>query len=43
MGRFEFKQCSDIEGLYVVQPYILKMREDIISKLTMRKILYKQG
>ena len=24
MGRFEFKQCSDIEGLYVVQPYIFE-------------------
>ena len=22
MGKFEFKKCADIEGLYVVQPYI---------------------
>ena len=24
MGRFEFEQCADIEGLYVVQPYIFE-------------------
>lgn len=24
MGRFEFKQCGDIEGLYSVQPYIFE-------------------
>lgn len=24
MGKFEFKQCGDIEGLYVVQPYIFE-------------------
>lgn len=24
MGRFEFQQCGDIEGLYTVQPYIFE-------------------
>lgn len=24
MGRFEFKQCADIEGLYAVQPYVFE-------------------